>query len=172
MAGRPAHVAVALDTTACRHCHRPEPSVYPDLRGGVACVSRARRGAGDRQAQPRLHHPWHHVACTVSAWLVGVARAYAKHCGRLADQHLCVTDALRSWLISNFGLAPERVTVLHDQAPEHFARLSPPERHELFTKLDEHFRWPELELDRNGVDRSSRRRPSTEAQSAVQGTFA
>jgi beta-1,4-mannosyltransferase len=124
---------------------------------------------------------WHNLGYTIlgitlhgtaSAWLVGVARAYEKYCGRLADQHLCVTDALRSWLISDFGLAPERVTVLHDQAPEHFARLSPPERHELFTKLDEHFRWPELGLDRKSVQQDQLGDDSTETESELQGTYA
>jgi len=55
---------------------------------------------------------WHNFGYTVldlsmrgrHGWLIRFARAYERQMAELADGHICVTNAMRLWLKSNWGI--------------------------------------------------------------------
>lgn len=87
----------------------------------------------------RMVIDWHNFGYTVLAHsmgrrhpLVAAAYAYEALLSRVADAHLCVTDAMRRWLAEHWGV---RATVLYDRPPPFFRPTPLQERHELFTRL-------------------------------------
>lgn len=54
---------------------------------------------------------WHNFGYTILAMglrpghpLVAIAKYYERFFGRLADEHLCVTGAMRNWLVAEWGI--------------------------------------------------------------------
>ena len=69
------------------------------------------------------------------------ARIYERVMAPLASGHLCVTAALKSWLMSNFELHKHAssISVLRDRPPEFFRPTSPAEQHRLMVKIQRSF---------------------------------
>ncbi|KAJ4485488.1 mannosyltransferase, partial [Lentinula aciculospora] len=65
---------------------------------------------------------------------VKIAKWFEATFGRVAYAHLFVTEAMRNYLVKEWGLTGEKV-VLHDRPPKHFHRCSAQEIHDLFTRL-------------------------------------
>jgi len=87
---------------------------------------------------------WHNLGFSILAHarsgshpLVNLAFAYEKYFGHLADKHLCVTEAMRLWLLDNFDIQAQ---VLHDRPPSFFGPTSLAARHFLFLRLKSQLR--------------------------------
>lgn len=88
---------------------------------------------------------WHNLGFSILAHargdgfhpLVSLAYAYEKYFGELADKHLCVTEAMRLWLLDNFNIQAQ---VLHDRPPSFFGPTSVATRHNLFLRLEPQLR--------------------------------
>ena len=87
---------------------------------------------------------WHNLGFSILAHarggshpLVSLAFAYEKYCGQMADKNLCVTEAMRLWLLDNFGIQAQ---VLHDRPPSFFGPTSVAAKHELFLRLEPQLR--------------------------------
>eukprot|EP01138_Halocafeteria_seosinensis_P007813 gb/GECG01007983.1/.p1 GENE.gb/GECG01007983.1/~~gb/GECG01007983.1/.p1 ORF type:complete len:433 (+),score=31.25 gb/GECG01007983.1/:1-1299(+) len=96
----------------------------------------------------RLVVDWHNLGFTMIAksmhidnvytsWnpVISAAYFYEKFCAQVADHHLTVSEAMKNWVSKNFGVAEERMTVFHDQAPRFLKPTPLSERHHLFQKL-------------------------------------
>jgi beta-1,4-mannosyltransferase len=85
---------------------------------------------------------WHNFGYTVlglsmqgrrgRGLLVAVSRLYERFFARRADASLCVTAAMRAWLLEEWGV---EATVLYDKAPLHFRQATTEEAHELLLRL-------------------------------------
>ena len=82
---------------------------------------------------------WHNLGFSILAHargdnhlLVSLAHIYERFFGGLAHKHLCVTEAMRLWLLNNFGIQAQ---VLHDRPPSFFGPTSVAARHDLFLHL-------------------------------------
>lgn len=83
---------------------------------------------------------WHNFGYTILALglrnashpFVRFSHWFERFFGRLADQHFCVTRAMRTWLHRNWGI---RAEVLYDRPPTTFRRLDIAERHEFFERV-------------------------------------
>jgi beta-1,4-mannosyltransferase len=72
---------------------------------------------------------------------VRVALAYEQYFSRTADAHLCVTNAMKDYLESEFQLRSNTIRVLHDRPPSFFTPdLSCQVRHDLWQRLDSELR--------------------------------
>lgn len=95
---------------------------------------------------------WHNYGYTILGLSLGKNHSLVKYaerferlfCGR-ADDHLCVTNAMKEDLNTNWGLT--NVTTLYDRAAEVFTETSLEKKHELFKRLGEE---NEVFKDRNG----------------------
>eukprot|EP00563_Minutocellus_polymorphus_P001488 CAMPEP_0181037548 /NCGR_PEP_ID=MMETSP1070-20121207/9461_1 /TAXON_ID=265543 /ORGANISM="Minutocellus polymorphus, Strain NH13" /LENGTH=573 /DNA_ID=CAMNT_0023115273 /DNA_START=33 /DNA_END=1751 /DNA_ORIENTATION=- len=120
------------------------PSIPLLLLAYLFCISRPLL----LLSRPGLVIDWHNLGYTmfdVSDWhpIRMVARLYERMMAPLADGHLCVTLAMKSWLRQNFGLAncpDDRISVLHDRPPEFFRPTKPMEQHRLMRRLESSFR--------------------------------
>ncbi|KAF9072668.1 mannosyltransferase [Rhodocollybia butyracea] len=65
---------------------------------------------------------------------VKLAKWFEATFGRTAYAHLFVTEAMRNFLVEEWGLIGQKV-ILHDRPPKHFHRCSAQEIHDLFTRL-------------------------------------
>lgn len=85
--------------------------------------------------------------------IVRVAREYERWMGQCADGHLCVTQAMQTWLRETWEIDAH---VLHDRSQAHFHRLDADEAHQLFTALlNDQKLCPELKGDQwMGIDRA------------------
>ena len=89
----------------------------------------------------RLVVDWHNFGYTIlqinlrSAThpFVRIATLYEKFFSKFSHGNLCVTNAMKSWLLQNWGV---NAAVLHDQPPDFFHRTSVDEVHRLFTKFE------------------------------------
>lgn len=86
-----------------------------------------------RLRRARLVVDWHNFGWSMLAARLGpshgvvrAARAYERLCGRAADAHLCVSDAMRGVLARDLGVAG--AVVFHDRPAARFAPLAPDER--------------------------------------------
>ena len=105
-------------------------------------------------SRPLLLHPrpglvidWHNLGYTMFDLsdyhpIRFLARIYERIMAPRADGHLCVTAAMKQWLIQNFGLRDheEKLSVLRDRPPEFFRPTRPMEQHRLMKKLELEFR--------------------------------
>ena len=64
-----------------------------------------------------------------------VARVYEQLMAPRATAHLCVTDAMKSFLVKQFRIRPESISVLHDCPNEMFRPRSIQDNHELLSRL-------------------------------------
>ena len=76
--------------------------------------------------RPRIVLDWHNLGFTMftdaAPWLVALLRWAEKWAVRLvADEHLCVSQAMRAWLHLHFGLPQPTTTVLYDRPSALFA---------------------------------------------------
>ena len=109
------------------------PPCIPALAvGRVACWLR----------NARLVVDWHNLGYSILAIRLGAkspvvkfARFYERVAGWTADDHFCVTEAMKAWLVTEFGLSPSRIQVLYDHPPLFFRRQTVHERHALFCRL-------------------------------------
>ncbi|KAI9344954.1 putative glycosyl transferase [Obelidium mucronatum] len=67
--------------------------------------------------------------------IVRVAKWYEMTLGRIADGHLCVTEAMADELKNKWNIRGKCV-VLYDRAPSHFRRLEVAEIHEFLSKME------------------------------------
>ncbi len=84
---------------------------------------------------------WHNFGYSLMALNLGtnsrivqMARWYEKHLGRFADAHLCVTNAMKLFLVNGWKFPAKSISVLYDRPPEHFRKSSVLECHELLSK--------------------------------------
>jgi beta-1,4-mannosyltransferase len=82
---------------------------------------------------------WHNFAYSIMqlkyarhGWLIALAKGFEKLMGCQAQQHFCVTAAMKQFLESEFGLS---AVVLYDRPPSMFHRCSLEEVHDLFQRL-------------------------------------
>lgn len=87
---------------------------------------------------------WHNFGFTVLGQsrgerhpFVRISRSYEAFFARRADAHFSVTDAMRKWMLAEWGVEPK---VLYDKAPHFFHETTVAERHELFGRLAEQLR--------------------------------
>jgi len=92
---------------------------------------------------------WHNLGFSILAHtrgdnhpLVTLAQLYERYFGGLADKHLCVTEAMRLWLLNNFGI---QAKVLHDRPPSFFGPTSVADRHQIFLRLEAQLRAWQVE---------------------------
>lgn len=90
---------------------------------------------------------WHNLGFTILGlsfprpsgarrhWVVALAEAYERALGARADAHLCVTEALRGWLVHDAGVPAPLVTVQYDRAPDMFRPLSFLEQHDFWQRM-------------------------------------
>lgn len=71
-------------------------------------------------------------------------RKYEFRFGRLGWHHLTVSEAMKSDLVRNIGVNPNRVSVLYDRATSRFKTLSDEEKREIWEKVGlDHLSKPE-----------------------------
>lgn len=82
---------------------------------------------------------WHNLAYSILAlkhgrrrWLIALARGYERALGRRAAAHFCVTEAMRAFLLREFGVD---AVVLYDRPPGSFQPLSLGQKHSVLAKL-------------------------------------
>ena len=101
---------------------------------GVLCLSSSKR--------PRVILDWHNLGFTMflggSSLFIAAMQLAEKLAARaVADQHVCVSGAMRDWLRASFGVS---ATVLHDRPGTIFgsssssSSLTPGQRHDLLTR--------------------------------------
>jgi len=86
---------------------------------------------------------WHNYAFTILALnlkkdhiLVRFSKWYEGFFGYMADEHFCVTEAMKDDLQMKWNI---RARVLYDRPPERFRTTSLTEKHELFKKLSQEY---------------------------------
>eukprot|EP00249_Psilotum_nudum_P019803 c27425_g1_i1 orf=361-1917(+) len=89
---------------------------------------------------------WHNFGYTILGLSLGSSHLfvklyfwYEKRYGRMADGHLCVTEAMQHELAQNWGI---RATVLYDRSPAFFHASSLEQKHELFCRLQQDISKP------------------------------
>ena len=87
----------------------------------------------------RMVIDWHNFGYTVLGLSVGDAHplarlsyVYERLCAKRAHAHLCVTNSMRLWLQSEWGV---RARLLYDRPPPFFKPTGVQDRHELFGRL-------------------------------------
>jgi len=93
-----------------------------------------------RARSARLVIDWHNFGCSMLALKLGennpvlrLARWYERTLGRRGDQHLCVSEAMRSELAERWGI-PGAI-VLYDRPAAQFAPTPPDVRQDLFRRV-------------------------------------
>lgn len=111
--------------------------------------------------RPRLVIDWHNLGFTMFQMREGhpirkMAKSYEKFMASKAAGHVCVTKAMKIWLIENFGIQSHQIEELYDRPPDFFRPTSLEEMHELMMKLGPYFeeKCPELSTIR-ALDRDS-----------------
>ncbi|CAH1793368.1 unnamed protein product [Owenia fusiformis] len=86
---------------------------------------------------------WHNYGYTILAMAVGskhplvkIAKWYEHKLGKFSKHNICVTNAMREDLKSNWGISAETV---YDRPPEKFKECDTSAKHELFIKLAESY---------------------------------
>lgn len=88
--------------------------------------------------RPAMVIDWHNLGFTMlskTPIFASVARVYEQFMAPRATAHLCVTDALKTFLVRQFGIPAETVSVLHDCPNAMFQPRSTKENHELLQRL-------------------------------------
>jgi len=84
---------------------------------------------------------WHNLGFTILAYSAGsvivyVAKMYEVYLAYVfSDEHICVTKAMREWLLENVGMSS--VTVQYDKPPVMFHRRTIEEQHQLFENISQ-----------------------------------
>jgi len=75
--------------------------------------------------------------------LIFISKTLEHFLSQFVHQHLCVSHAMRLWLIDNFSISPDTISVLYDKPPVHFrtssnhnADVNLQYRHQLLSKLN------------------------------------
>ena len=137
------------------------PPSIPTL--AVVWLACALRGA-------RMIIDWHNFGYTVLGLALGEAHpvvaaagAYERACARRAHAHLCVTNAMRLWLQSEWGV---KARLLYDRPPPFFRPTDVQGRHELFSRLA-----PQLPpAPADGYDSSGRSSSASSSSSSGSGS--
>lgn len=110
------------------------PPALPLL--AVACLYSFAQGilTGTR---PRVVIDWHNLGFSMlpNPIFSRLAKIYEKIVSPCADAHLCVTQAMKDFLISDFNIALGQIGVLHDCPPAMFQPLTTKDQHELLGRL-------------------------------------
>ncbi len=94
-----------------------------------------------RLTRPGFIIDWHNLGYTMfdtspNHPIKKIAKLYEQMLAPLSDGNLCVTDAMKEYLVTNFHIRDEkRISVLHDRPPEFFKPTSLETKHELMMKL-------------------------------------
>jgi beta-1,4-mannosyltransferase len=101
--------------------------------------------------RPRLVIDWHNLGFTMfgrpKSVITKVAKQIENILAPLADGHLCVSKAMAQWLVDNFGIQREKISVLYDRPPEFFQPTNVETMHRLMNKLQSKIveKCPQLE---------------------------
>lgn len=101
--------------------------------------------------RPRLVVDWHNLGFTMFGRPKSIISRVAKNIERfmapLADGNLCVSIAMKDWLVRNFGIQHEKINVLYDRPPDFFQSTNVEEMHDLMNRIQDRFegRSPLLE---------------------------
>eukprot|EP00557_Chaetoceros_sp_GSL56_P001140 CAMPEP_0176487974 /NCGR_PEP_ID=MMETSP0200_2-20121128/6443_1 /TAXON_ID=947934 /ORGANISM="Chaetoceros sp., Strain GSL56" /LENGTH=482 /DNA_ID=CAMNT_0017884889 /DNA_START=35 /DNA_END=1483 /DNA_ORIENTATION=- len=91
------------------------------------------------QKRPKLVIDWHNLGFTMfgrpKSVITKMAKLFEKHMAPLANGHLCVSESMAQWLVTNFGIKQETISVLYDRPPEFFQPTSVEAMHHLMNKL-------------------------------------
>ncbi|KAL4659040.1 chitobiosyldiphosphodolichol beta-mannosyltransferase [Arapaima gigas] len=121
---------------------------------------------------------WHNYGYSILALshgrrhpIVQLAKWYEKLFGRLSNDNLCVTNAMRDDLSRNWAI---KATMLYDRPPAVFREASMEQRHSLFVKMSQiyvPFQHPSSSSDGDRVERTAftERDPSTDRVAPVVG---
>jgi beta-1,4-mannosyltransferase len=88
--------------------------------------------------RPAMVIDWHNLGFTMlskTPIFASVARVYEQFMAPRATAHLCVTAAMKSFLVQQFGIPAEFVSVLHDCPNAMFQPRSSKDNHELLQRL-------------------------------------
>lgn len=95
--------------------------------------------------QPKHYRPglvidWHNLGFSMFSThdnhpIRKLAKLYEKYMAPFASGHLCVTKAMKEWLVENFKIQPCSITELYDRPPEFFRPTALDDMHELMIKL-------------------------------------
>lgn len=93
-----------------------------------------------KHLRPDLVIDWHNLGFSMFPTrdnhpIRRIAKSYEKHMAPLATRHLCVTKAMKEWLIVNFNIQPWKISELYDRPPEFFCPTTLDDMHELMMKL-------------------------------------
>lgn len=85
---------------------------------------------------------WHNLSYSVFrckypqlSWISSLLRTIESKIASLAHHHFAVTEALGQFLVRDFGIPDEKVTILHDLPESSFYNRSLEAQHEFFEKL-------------------------------------
>lgn len=90
--------------------------------------------------RPGLIIDWHNLGYTMfdtpsNHPITKVAKLYEQFLAPLADGNLCVTNAMKDYLIQEFYICNKKLKVLYDRPPEFFHCTSLEKKHDLMMKL-------------------------------------
>jgi len=138
------------------------PPSIPTL-AAVWCVC-ALRGS-------RMVIDWHNFGYTILGLslgeghpLVTVSRLHERLCARRASAHLCVTNAMRLWLLDTWGV---RARLLYDRPPPFFRAAQVSEKHDLFCRLAQQLPSPPPSASGGGVAAPGKAVPRGRARSGA-----
>ncbi len=97
-----------------------------------------------RENRPGLVIDWHNLGYTMFQTssnhpIQKMAKLYEKLISPLAKGNLCVTNAMREWLIDNFHIQSDRISVLYDRPPGFFHPTTVEEMHDIMSRLEGEF---------------------------------
>ncbi len=87
--------------------------------------------------QPAMVIDWHNLGFSMLSHPVisRIARMYEQIMAPTATAHLCVTNAMKAFLVAQFHIPEDSITVLYDCPPAMFQPLSCDEQHDILTRL-------------------------------------
>jgi beta-1,4-mannosyltransferase len=90
-----------------------------------------------KRKQPAMVIDWHNLGFSMLShpMFSRIARIYEERMAPLATAHLCVTNAMKEFLMSQFSIPEETIAVVHDCPPALFQPLSCEDQHGLLVRL-------------------------------------
>ncbi|KAL0213175.1 hypothetical protein RCL1_006801 [Eukaryota sp. TZLM3-RCL] len=94
----------------------------------------------------RLVIDWHNLGFTIlelrrKGIVIKLARYYEKFLGKFGDAHFCVSSAMKKFLVENFAIKNDLITVLYDRPAPVFKSLSLIEKHNFLSKISPQLNW-------------------------------
>jgi beta-1,4-mannosyltransferase len=91
-------------------------------------------------SKPRLVIDWHNLGYSMlrpGSMIRKLARKYEEFMAPLADGHLCVTKAMKEFLVQDMKVNSQQISVLYDCPPAMFQPLSVEEQHVFLQRLQQ-----------------------------------